>query len=160
MTKAIIRQAGEGERRWFSGGGIQTWKVTPDDGNGSFFLFEDEMTQGKMTPWHAHPTSDELAYLLEGAVDLKIADTEARVEAGGMWMVPRGTPHAFTVVSPTARILALQSPGESGRFYWDASEPLDESAAQAVDFDRIREVAESTGATKVLGPPPFAAARS
>ncbi len=154
MAKPIILQAGEGEKRWFYGGGVHTWKVTPDD-LGSFFLFEDEMTEGKVTPWHAHPTSDELAYLIDGEVELKIRDQEARVSSGGMWSVPRGTPHAFMVVSSTARILSLQAPGEAGRFYWEAAEPFVEGADQGVDFERLAEVAASTGATKILGPPPF-----
>ena len=160
MATPIIRAAGEGQRRWFYGGGIHTWKVTEADSDGAFFLLEDEMTEGKMTPWHEHPDSDELSYLLEGAVDLKIGDGDVeRVTAGGMWMVPRSTPHAFTVVSATARLLALQAPGASGRFYWDASEPLGDTEGP-VDFARIGEAAASTGATVVLGPPPFATARS
>ena len=154
-AKAIIRAAGEGERRWFYGGGIHTWKVTEADSGGSFFLFEDELTQGKNTPWHCHPDSDETVYLLDGEVDVNVDGEERRDGAGGMWMVPRGVSHAFTVVSPTARMLAFQTPGRAARFYWDASEPAGEHAGP-VDFDRIRAVAQATGATTVLGPPPFA----
>jgi quercetin dioxygenase-like cupin family protein len=154
MVTPIIRQAGEGERRWFYGGGIHTWKVTDADSDGAFFLFEDELTQGKMTPWHRHPDSDELAYILDGEVDVNIDGKQQRVGAGGMYFVPRDTPHAFTVLSPTARLLAFQTPGASARFYWDASEPAGEQPG-AVDFQRIGEVAEATGATVVLGPPPF-----
>jgi quercetin dioxygenase-like cupin family protein len=155
MATPIIRQAGEGERRWFYGGGVHTWKVRDTDSDGSFFLFEDVMTQGKTTPWHCHPDSDELGYLLEGEIDVKIGDEQRRVSTGGMWMTPRGTPHALVVVSPTARILAFQTPGASAAFYWDASEPATDEDG-AVDFDRIKAVAKSTGATTVLGPPPFA----
>jgi quercetin dioxygenase-like cupin family protein len=150
----VIRNAGEGERRWFYGGGIHTWKVTTQESDGAFFLFEDEMTQGKMTPWHCHPDSDELAYVLEGEVEVNIDGDTRRVSAGGMWMSPRGVSHAFTVISPSARLLAFQTPGSSQAFYWDASEPATDEAG-AVDFDRIREVAAATGATTVLGPPPF-----
>ena len=155
MATPIIKQAGEGERRWFYGGGVHTWKVTEADSGGAFFLFEDELTQGKNTPWHCHPDTDELAYLLEGEVEVKIGDIQQRVTAGGMWMSPRGVSHAFTVVSPTARVLAFQTPGSSAAFYWDASEPATDEAGP-VDFDRIKAVAKATGATTVLGPPPFA----
>ena len=71
-----------------------------------------------------------------------------------MWFVPRGTNHAFTVLSPTARVLAVQVPGTAARFYWDASEPAGDGEGP-VDFDRIGQVAQATGATTVLGPPPF-----
>jgi quercetin dioxygenase-like cupin family protein len=154
-AKPIIRAAGEGDRRWFYGGGVHTWKVHSEESGDALFLFEDEMTQGKMTPWHCHPDSDETVYVLEGEVDLNLNGQEARVGAGGMWMSPRGVNHAFTVVSPTARLLSFQTPGSAEAFYWGASEPAGETDG-AVNFDRIREVAAETGATNVLGPPPFA----
>jgi hypothetical protein len=86
---------------------------------------------------------------------VKVGDDERRVDAGGMWFVPRGTSHAFTVLSPKARTLTVLSPGTAARFYWDASEPAGDEEG-AVDFDRIREVAQATGVTNVQGPPPFA----
>ena len=152
-----IKAAGEGERRWFYGGGIHTWKVTEADSGGSFFLFEDEMTQGKMTPWHSHPDHDELIYVLEGEIDVNVDGEESHVTTGGMWMTPRGISHAFTVVSPTAKLRVFQTPGNAQAFYWGASEPAGDEAGQ-VDFDRIRAVAAETGVTNVLGPPPFARA--
>jgi len=151
----VMRSAGQGERRWFCGGGTHTWKVTSEQSDGAFFLFEDELTQGKMTPWHCHPDSDEMVYVLEGEVDVNVDGDQRRIAAGGMWMTPRGVAHAFTVVSPTARLLAFQSPGSAQPFYWDASEPATDEGAGPVDFDRIRSVATATGATNVLGPPPF-----
>ena len=151
----VIRAAGEGEQRWFYGGGTMTWKVTEEQSGGALFLFEDEMTQGKMTPWHCHPDSDELVYLIEGEVLVNIDGDERRLTTGATWFTPRGVSHAFTVLSPTARTLSLQTPGSSQAFYWGASEPAGKGAAP-VDFDRIRAVAVETGATVVQGPPPFA----
>ena len=157
MATPVIRQAGEGERRWFYGGGIHTWKVTSEESGGAFFLFEDEMTEGKMTPWHCHPDSDELAYVLEGEIEVNVDGRVERVRAGGVSMTPRGVSHAFRVISPMARILALQTPGSAEAFYYGASEPAAAEDGE-VDFDRIRAMAESTGITQVQGPPPFARA--
>jgi hypothetical protein len=120
---------------------------------------EDELTQGKTTPWHCHPDSDETVYLLEGECDINIDGHERRIAAGGMWMTPRGVPHAFVVVSPVARLLAFHTPGTSAPFYWNASEPAGDDAGP-LDFDRIGAAAAETGQTKVLGPPPFAPAGS
>jgi len=155
MATPVIRQAGEGEKRWFYGGGTHTWKVRAEESGGAFFLFEDEMTEGKMTPWHCHPDSDELAYILEGEVEVNIDGRVERVGAGGMYMTPRGVLHAFRVVSPKARILALQTPGAAETFYYESSEPAGEQDG-AVDFERIQEMAKATGITNVVGPPPFA----
>lgn len=154
-AKPVVRRAGDGERRWFYGGGLHTWKVTTEESDGTFFLFEDELTQGKVTPWHCHPDSDELVYVLAGAVDVNIGGDEQRLTAGDVWMSPRGVPHAFTVLSPTARLLSFQTPGAGQSFYWGASEPATNVSAGPVDFDRVLSVAAATGATNVLGPPPF-----
>jgi quercetin dioxygenase-like cupin family protein len=150
----VIRQAGEGERRWFYGGGFQTWKVTAAESAGAFMVLEDVMTAGKVTPWHEHPDHDELTVLLEGECIVNIGGNKQTVQAGAVWMTPRGTPHAFKVISETARVLALQTPGSAEKFYYGASEPAGEEEGP-VDFDRIREVAAATGVTTVLGPPPF-----
>lgn len=155
MATPTIKAADEGERRWFYGGGTHVWKVTEAESDGAISCLEDELTAGKMTPWHCHPHSEELTYLLEGECLVNIDGEERRVGAGATWFVPRGVSHAFTVLSPTARVFAIQTPGTAGRFYMEASEPAGEGDGP-VDFDRIREVAMATGITDVQGPPPFA----
>ena len=152
----IIRAAGEGEKRWFYGGGTHTWKVTTEETNGSLYLFEDEMTEGKMTPLHLHPDADELTYVLEGEILMRMGDREERVGAGGVTMAPRGTPHAFRVISPRARMLDVQSPGAGEAFYWGASVPATGDGEGPVDFEKLAEWAKKTGAVEILGPPPFA----
>jgi len=154
-AKPMVRKAGEGDQRWFSGGGLHTWKVTTEESDGAFFLFEDELTEGKMTPWHCHPETDETIYVLEGELDVNVDGDERRITAGGMWLAPRGVAHAFTVLSPVARLLSFQVPGRAQSFYWDASTATTDGDRGPVDFDRVREVAAATGATTVLGPPPF-----
>lgn len=70
-------------------------------------------------------------------------------------MNPRGAEHAVTVVSETARILFIQTPGSAETFYKGASVPMPESGEGPVDFKKLGEVAKATGVTEILGPPPF-----
>ena len=71
-------------------------------------------------------------------------------------MIPRGVPHAFMVTSPQARMLCLQTPGTGEPFYRRASEPaIAGQPPVPMDFGRIAEAAQATGAIEVLGPPPF-----
>jgi hypothetical protein len=105
---------------------------------------------------------DEVIYVLDGAADVNVDGDEHRVGAGALWMAPRGVPHAFTIVSSTARLLTFQTPGSAQPFYWNASEPTtggtpDDGEAGPVDFERVLQVATATGVTTILGPPPFAA---
>ena len=155
--KQIIRGRGEGELRWFYGGGVHEWKVRSEETNGSLFVLEDALVRGKTTPVHTHP-HDELVYVLEGEVICFSEGNERRVKAGATIFTPRGTPHAFTVVSETARLLAIQTPGQGEAFYLHASEPAEIRDGVAVegkvDFRKIQEAAVATGGTNVLAPPP------
>jgi quercetin dioxygenase-like cupin family protein len=152
----IMRAESEGERRWFLGGGIHTWKATAEETGGTFLLFEDLMTKGKMTPLHRHPDVDETLYVVEGEILVQIGDAERAVGAGGVTLAPRGTAHAFMVTSEVARVLTLQSPGSAQEFYRAASEVIGADGEHGdVDFARVRESAQENGGTEILGPPPF-----
>jgi quercetin dioxygenase-like cupin family protein len=155
--RTTIRQAGEGERRWFAGGGIFTMKATPEQTNGSLCLFEDELVKGKVTPLHQHPTFEETIYMLEGEILVHVDGEEHRVGERGVVVFPRGVPHAFMCISETARILAIQTPALFS-FYLDASEAITspEDADRPPDFDRLRAAAERSDDIELLGPPPFA----
>ena len=152
----IIRAAGEGDHRSFLGGGLHTWKLMTEDTGGAFFLLEDVMAQGKCTPLHCHPEADETVYLLEGEILVNVDGKENRVGAGGMTFTPKGVPHAFIVVSESARTLALQTPGIGQAFYRDASEPADGATSETVDIARLQASANANPrGVQILGPPPF-----
>jgi quercetin dioxygenase-like cupin family protein len=154
----IVRAEQDGERRWFYGGGVHTWKATAQETGGAFLLFEDRMDQGKMTPLHTHPESDESMYVLEGEILMHMDGQEHRVAAGGFAVAPRGVPHAFLVLSKVARLLCLHTPGCCQAFYWDASEPItaEEAPYGSVDFAQVQASATQNGGIEILGPPPFA----
>ena len=155
-SPSLVRQPGEGPRRWFYGGGVHTWKARQEETGGAFLLFEDEMALNKVTPLHTHPDSDETLYVLAGEILVNLDGTEHRIPAGGLAMAPRGLPHAFKVLQEGTRILCLQTPGSAQSFYDGASEPLTAGAASGnVDFGRIRESGRLNGGIEILGPPPF-----
>jgi quercetin dioxygenase-like cupin family protein len=155
----IIRAAGHGDRQSFLGGGLHTWKLLEEETDGAFFLFEDAMGQGKTTPLHRHPEADEMTYVLEGEIIVNVDGTETRVGQGGMSFVPRGVPHAFLVVSDTARLLTMQTPGIGQAFYRGASEPTTDHTSDTVDIARLQASARNNPrSVELLGPPPFDAA--
>ena len=155
-ASAIIRQPGEGARRWFFGGGVHTWKATAEESAGAFLLFEDQMSLNKVTPLHTHPDSDETMYVLAGEILMNMDGEEHRVGAGGVTIAPRGVPHAFKVLQNGTRVLCLHTPGSAQAFYDDASEPLvDGNETGPVDFGRIRESGRMNGGIEIVGPPQF-----
>jgi quercetin dioxygenase-like cupin family protein len=151
---AIIRRPGEGESRWFFGGGLHQWRLTSTEIRGAFGLMEDVMTQGKVTPLHMHPDSDETTYILEGELLFRADTVEETLGVGSVVMVPRGVPHAFKVLSERARILVVTPPPVEA-FFRQASEPSGPEGSGPVDFRRVGEAGKQTGAMEVLGPPPF-----
>lgn len=155
----IIRNDGEGERLWFYGGGVHTWKASSEETAGALMLFEDHLTHGKATPLHVHTNEDEALYVLDGEVLIHLDGREHRVGSRGFAFAPRGVPHAFLVTSPEARVLCLQTPASAEAFYRGASEPAsaDVDPSGPVDFARVTEAAERSGGMQVLGPPPFEA---
>jgi quercetin dioxygenase-like cupin family protein len=156
MGEAIVRSRDDGERMWFLGGGLHVWKALAEETDDSMLVFEDHLERGKVTPMHLHADVDEALYIIEGEILLNVEGEERVVGAGGFTFAPRGCAHAFLVTSERARLLCIQTPGSGQAFYRNASEPASEATSGAVDFDRLREVAVETGATTIVGPPPFA----
>ena len=154
----IVRNAGEGDKQLFSGGGLHIWKLLAEDTGGAFFLFEDTMVKDKMTPLHLHPEAHEITYVIDGEIELQVDGQRSRVRSGGMSFVPRGIAHAFIVVSAEARLIAIQSPGEPGQgFYRSASDPATDDTNDLVDLTRLQASAtQNPRGITILGPPPFA----
>ena len=61
------------------------------------------------------------------------------------------------MLTDTARLLCLHTPGCCQAFYWDASEPTtsDHPGTQTVDFAMVQASAKANGGIDILGPPPF-----
>jgi quercetin dioxygenase-like cupin family protein len=157
----IIRQEGEGEQRWFTGGGVQTWKADAAETAGAFLLLEFRGMRAKSTPLHLHPNEDEAGYVLEGELLVHIEGKEHVVGHGGFFFAPRGVAHAMMVTSETVHMLAWQTPATGEAFYREASEPVRSEAdvSRPPDWEKLREVAERSSSIEILGPPPFSTER-
>ncbi|MEO7369892.1 MAG: cupin domain-containing protein [Ilumatobacteraceae bacterium] len=159
VPSPIVRSADEGEWRSFAGGGVHIWKATEEETDGAFLLFEMRCGEGKVTPLHIHPESDESMIVLEGEIWMHIDGVQTTVAAGGVAFAPRGVPHAFRVSSAAGvRMLCLHTPGCCEAFYRDASTSVaagDPNAGVDVDMSRVVASARTNGGMEVVGPPPF-----
>ena len=156
----IVRNAGEGDKRSFAGGGLHLWKLLAEETGGAFFVFEDTMVRDKTTPLHLHPEAHELTYVIDGEIELEVDGVRERVRSGGMSFVPKGVAHAFIVVSAEARLIDIQTPGAVGEsFYRGASDPTTDDNADTLDLARLQATAaDNPRGITILGPPPFAIA--
>lgn len=156
----LILAARDGEH-FFYDGGLLTFKATGDQTGGALLLFEVHMPQGKATPLHVHPDADESFYVMEGEVRVYIAGVGERVVSNdNVVIIPRGTPHAFAVISPAARLLVIITPAStiSETFFRLAGESTSDPTLTPPPADPERfTAAVARSGLQVLGPPPFAA---
>jgi quercetin dioxygenase-like cupin family protein len=146
-----------GETLWFNGA-LQDVKLRGDWSDDALSLVEVTSTRGRATGLHADP-SHETFYVLEGELLFHVDGEDLRAPAGQTVAIRRGVPHAFVVVSETARFLVMNAPGTQDRFFRAGGEPAvsrDFADAPAPDHQRTMAAAADHGVT-LLGPPPFAA---
>lgn len=142
--------------RWFLGGRVDI-HLTAEDTDGWLCLHEHTLPAGAASPLHVHPTDEESYLVLEGVIELWVDGDVHRAIPGDAGHLPRGTRHAFRVISAGgARVLAIGTPAGHEQFFLEAGAPGDrpEPAPGPVDPDRI-EAAAAAGCIEVLGPPPF-----
>jgi quercetin dioxygenase-like cupin family protein len=75
------------------------------------------MSPGEEPPLHVHKNEDEWLYLLEGEMTFHVGGENHRSMPGAFVSFPRGIPHTFTVESPTARCLVINTPGGFERMF-------------------------------------------
>ena len=155
--QARIVHAGDGEALWFNGALINV-KAPGDWSDEAFSLVEVMSTQGRATGLHIDP-SHETFYILDGEGLFHIDGREQSASAGDTLGVRQGVPHAFIVLSETARFLVINTPGTHDSFFRDGGVPATDrnfASAPAPDLERTMASAQRHG-VRFLGPPPFEA---
>jgi len=72
-----------------------THKLTGQQTGGAYYLFESVIEPGSGNRLHVHRREDEVAYVLEGALEVRLADQTVVVEAGSVAHLPKNIPHAL-----------------------------------------------------------------
>lgn len=111
-----------------------------------------------VTPLHVHRSTDELWYVLDGAVEL-FADGELlSAGPGDTVFAPRNVPHAFRIAADGTRYLLVVSPGaetmfdEVGTRVAEATVPAE--GPDEDELDRLDAFVVESDVER-LGPPPF-----
>jgi quercetin dioxygenase-like cupin family protein len=112
------------EPLWFLGTLVRP-KLAGEQTGGRFALWEGVLPRGAAPPLHSHP-QDETFYVLEGRVFTWVGEEAGEPQEcgeGAAVFVPGGMPHAFRVVSDTARMLFISTPAGIENFVHALSEP-------------------------------------
>lgn len=136
----------QGYRR-YQGGYFRTL-IAPEQSQNAMALIEFTLPRGAEPPLHVHQNEDESFYVLEGRLSVRVADTVTILEPGDALFAPKNIPHGFTILTESAKLLNLITPGTLHGFFQDFSTPMPGApflctAAKAPDMDAIARMVQT-----------------
>ncbi|MCP3804856.1 cupin domain-containing protein [Allokutzneria sp. A3M-2-11 16] len=164
QTEARGRLITEAEQTavWLLGGLAQIRVPGAATGN-TFTVVQHTGKRGYNTPEHVHHYEDELFLVLDGTLRMVCDGREFTAAAGATVVIPRNTPHAFVITSPTAAFLTIHvtpEPGNRPQFDLFLAAELPRAAELSLppesveyDLDRLVSLGEEYAFTRV-GPAP------
>ena len=118
-----------------------THKLTGDQTGGTYYLFESVFGPGSGNSLHIHRREDEICYVLEGALEIRLADQTYVLEAGGIGHLPKNIPHAIrNPLQTRSRYLFMAIPAGLEKWFdaleaAERSNTLDDEMHQKISLD-------------------------
>jgi quercetin dioxygenase-like cupin family protein len=138
--RSKVLMAGEGEQFQMLSHAV-TMKISCDDTNGQWAVFEVTDTVGNGAPLHTHPW-DETFYILDGELQIQMGKKTIAAPKGAVVHIPANTAHGFQITSSVAQVLVMISPGYAEAFYREAGEAV---SSMPPDLDSLQAVCEKHG---------------
>jgi mannose-6-phosphate isomerase-like protein (cupin superfamily) len=137
----------------YVGGEVRVLAGVEDTGD-SLSVIEAHVGKGG-PPLHIHEERDELLFVLEGTLTIRVGDTTYDAGPGAAAWIPHGTPHAFANPSEApARLIGICTPGgleKSLTAHADYMTGL--SPAEQPDPQKLAEIVAKHDGGRVVGPP-------
>jgi quercetin dioxygenase-like cupin family protein len=131
----ILVPPGSGKELKFLG---VTHKLTYHQTNSEFYLFEFEFDPESGNRLHVHRYEDEIVYVLEGAIEIRLDNQKLKAGAGGVAKLPKRIPHAlYNPLKTRSRYLAMAIPGGMEKFFDDLSAAKAEGTLDDATHKRI-----------------------
>ena len=116
--RPVLLPPGNGERIENPLGGEIVFKARAAQTGGSLTVFEAANLPGQGPPCHVHDALDEVIYVLEGTLRVRLGDRIEEAPTGAFLFIPRGTPHTWEARGDDgARFLAVIAPAGLERFF-------------------------------------------
>ncbi|MEJ2512683.1 MAG: cupin domain-containing protein [Anaerolineales bacterium] len=111
----VIIPPGSGKNLEFMG---VTHKLTRTQTGGGYYLFESEFGPESGNSLHVHRFEDEVVYVLEGALEIRLDNRTLEAGAGGVAHLPKNIPHAlYNPFKTPVRFIAVAIPGGMEFFF-------------------------------------------
>ncbi|GAA4442531.1 hypothetical protein GCM10023091_29540 [Ravibacter arvi] len=108
--------------RSYNGGYFKTL-LSPAQTGGEMALLDMVLPRGAEPPPHVHEREDETFYILDGTVQFVVDGVVHTLTTGAALFAPRRIPHYFRILTDSAHILALMTPGDLWNYFIEFSEP-------------------------------------
>ena len=119
-------------------------RLTEDQTGGACYIFESEFGPGSGNKLHVHRNEDELGYVLEGALAIRLDTKDIEVGAGGIAFLPRNIPHAIrNPLSTPSKYLFAAIPGGFIEHWFEAVDAA--SKEGGLDDTAYRELSRQYG---------------
>lgn len=113
--RPIVVPPGSGKVLEFLG---VTHKLTSHHTGGAYYLFEAEFDPESGNRLHVHRYEDEVVYVIEGAIEIRLDNQKLKASAGGVAHLPKNIPHAlYNPLKTPLRITAIAIPGGMENFF-------------------------------------------
>lgn len=123
FLQPIIVPPGSGRMLEFMG---VTHKLMQPQTGGAFYLFEVKFEPETGNSLHVHRYEDEVVYVLEGVIQIRLDDKKLQAGAGGVAHLPKGIPHAlYNPMQTPLKFIAMAIPGGMEDFFDDLSAAKD-----------------------------------
>lgn len=109
-----------------------------EETSGAMYATDVYLMSGFGAPPHHQPTEEELWYLVDGEMDVRVGTQAATIRTGAFAFIPRNTTHTFkNNRSSPARLLAWDSPGGHERAFEAMRKKSEEGV---VEFSALRQM--------------------
>ena len=120
-----------------------THKLISQQTGGGYYLFESEFDPESGNKLHVHTYEDEVVYVLQGAIQIRLGDGRLEASEGGVAHLPKGIPHAlYNPLKTPLRILALAIPGGMEQFFDELESGMQDGS---MDDAKHKEISRKYG---------------
>ena len=112
-----------------------THKLTSQQTGGAYYVFETTFDAGAGNRLHRHHREDEIGYVLEGSLEIRLEDRITALDAGGLAQLPKGIAHAIrNPLEMASRYLFIVVPGGLDRWFDAVAEANDRGTLDAATY--------------------------
>jgi quercetin dioxygenase-like cupin family protein len=118
-----------------------THKLTTAETGGSYYLFESTFEPGDSNRLHVHRDADEIGYVIDGALEVRLGSERHVLEAGGVAHLPKGIAHGLrNPLETPARYLFVAIPAGLDRWFDALDDARRAGTLDDETFDRLASI--------------------